>query len=167
MSNNELLLGVIIVLVITLIAVIWGAFKKDGPAHYTQPDAATKMMQLQAYERLALLVERISLPNLITRVGIAGITAREMQLLLTQNIRQEFDYNISQQVYVTTDAWNAVKNLKEQNLLAINQIGNTLPPNATGLDLNKQLLDYLMNDKKGSLHEIVSGVVSNEAKKIL
>jgi len=167
MRTNELLLGVIIILVIGLIAVVWGTVKRDVNAPLVASDAPTKMMQLQAYERLTLLVERIALPNLITRISVAGMTAREMQLLLTQNIRQEFDYNISQQVYVSTDAWNAVKNLKEQNLLAINQIANTLPANATGLDLNKQLVDFSMNDKKGALHEIVSNVVSNEAKKIL
>ncbi len=90
-----------------------------------------------------------------------------MQLTLTQNIRSEFDYNITQQIYVSSEAWNAVKNLKEQNLLIINQLANVLPPNATGLDLNKLLLEFLMNDKKGTLHEVVSEVLSFEAKKLL
>ena len=90
-----------------------------------------------------------------------------MQLILTQNIRQEFDYNITQQIYVSAESWNAVKNLKEQNMLAINQFANNLPANATALDLNKLLLEYLMNDVKGSLHDKVSEVLSYEAKKLL
>ncbi len=124
-------------------------------------------MQLQAYERLVILVDRIALPHLISRINQPGATAREMQLLLTQNIRSEFDYNITQQIYVTPDAWNAVKNLKEQNLLIINQLANVLPPHATGLDLNKLLLEFLMNDKKGTLHEVVSEALSYEAKKLM
>jgi hypothetical protein len=68
---------------------------------------------------------------------------------------------------VSADAWNAVKNLKEQNLLVINQFAAALPPNATGLDLNKHLLEYLMTDKKGTMHELVSEVLSYEAKKVL
>lgn len=124
-------------------------------------------MQLQAYERLVILVDRIALPHLISRVNQPHATSREMQLLLTQNIRSEFDYNITQQIYVTPDAWNAVKNLKEQNLLIINQLANVLPPQATGLDLNKLLLEFLMNDKKGTLHEVVSEALSYEAKKLM
>jgi hypothetical protein len=124
-------------------------------------------MQLQAYERLIILVDRMALPHLISRVNQPHATAREMQLMLTQNIRSEFDYNITQQIYVSPDAWNAVKNLKEQNLLTINQLANVLPPQATGLDLNKLLLEFLMNDKKGTLHEIVSEALSYEAKKLM
>jgi hypothetical protein len=124
-------------------------------------------MQLQAYERLILLTDRIALPNLISRVNQAGTSAKEMQMLLTQNIKEEFNYNITQQIYVSPDSWTAIKNLKEQNMLIINQLANLLPPNATGMDLNKMLLEYLMNDKKGALHEVVSEVLSYEAKKVL
>lgn len=126
-----------------------------------------QQMQLQAYERLTVLVDRIALPNLITRVNVSGVSASDMQTLLTRNIREEFDYNISQQIYVSPEAWKAVKNLKEQNLLVINQFANALPANATGLDLNKVLLEYLMADKKGSLHEVVSEILSFEAQKML
>ncbi|HWB24674.1 MAG TPA: hypothetical protein VG738_04300 [Chitinophagaceae bacterium] len=129
--------------------------------------AASMQMQLQAYERLLLLVDRIALPNLISRLGKQNTSAKEMQHLLTQSIREEFDYNITQQIYVSTDAWTAVKNLKEQNMLIVNQLANALPANATGLDLNKLLLQFLMNDKKGTLHEMVSDALSYEAKKVL
>ncbi len=90
-----------------------------------------------------------------------------MQVLLTHNIREEFEYNITQQIYVSPEAWSAVKNLKEQNMLVVNQLASALPPHATGLDLNKLLLEYLMIDKKGQLHEVVSEVLSYEAKKLL
>jgi hypothetical protein len=130
-------------------------------------DASTRTLQLQAYERLTLLVDRIALPNLISRVNQPGVSARDMQVLLTQSIKAEFDHNITQQIYVSADAWNAVKNLKEQNMLVINQLSSALPVNATGLDLNKLLLEFLMTDKKGRLHEVVSEVLSYEAKKLL
>lgn len=127
----------------------------------------TSQMQLSAYERLILLVDRIALHNLVSRLNQPGASARDMQMLLTQSIKEEFDYNITQQIYVSAEAWNAVKNLKEQNMLVVNQIAATLPANATGLDLNKFILEYLMVDKKGSLHEVVSEVLSYEAKKLL
>lgn len=126
-----------------------------------------RQLQLQAYERLILLTDRIALPNLISRISHQGTSARDMQLLLTQTIRQEFDYNVTQQIYVSTEAWDAVKNLKDQNLFIINQVASFLPPEATGIDLSKHLLEMLVQNPKASLHTIVSEVLSYEAKKII
>lgn len=141
--------------------------KKDKKEVAKTNGGISAQVQLQAYERLILLVDRIALPNIIARLGKESMSARDMQQLLVQNIREEFDYNITQQIYVTPEAWSAVKNLKEQNMLIINQFANTLPPNATGLDLNKLLLQFLMTDKKGTLHEVVSEVLSYEAKQVM
>ncbi len=124
-------------------------------------------MQLQAYERLLLLCDRIALPNLINRLNEPGLSYRDMQLVLNQNIRSEFDHNITQQIYVSPEIWNAVKNLKEQNQLIINQFANSLPPNASGNDLNKLLLQFAMADKRGNMHEMVAEALSYEAKKLM
>ena len=124
-------------------------------------------IQLQAYERLTLLVDRIAIPNLISRTSYEGLSARDMQLLLTRSIRDEFDYNITQQIYITPETWNAVKTLKEKNLLIINQVSSVLPPNANALDLNRAILEYMMNDSKADIHELVSEALSYEAKKLL
>lgn len=141
--------------------------KESASGQNLANDANTKLMQLQAYERLVLLVERIALPNLIARLNTPGISAREAQVLLTQTIKQEFEHNITQQIYVSADAWKAVKNLKDQNIYIINQLANNLPPNASGVDLNKLLLEYLMTDKNGNLYEVASEIISHEAKQVL
>jgi len=90
-----------------------------------------------------------------------------MQLLLTQQIRQEFEYNVTQQIYVTPESWEAVRNLKDQNLLIINQIASFLPLEATGQDLNRSILEMLMQNPKASLHNVVADVLSYEAKKLM
>jgi hypothetical protein len=126
-----------------------------------------RQLQLQAYERLILLTDRIAIPNLIQRVNQSGLSAREMQSLLTHSIRQEFEHNITQQIYVSPEAWDAVRNFKEQNLLIVNQVGSFLPEAATGNDLNRQLLDLLVQNPKASLQNIVSEALSYEAKKLL
>ena len=128
---------------------------------------ASLQLRLHAYERLVLLADRIALPNLISRVNQPGMSAREMQLLLIQSIRQEFEHNVTQQIYVTADAWNAIRNLKEQNMLIINQVASYLPETATGMDLNKSLMEVLMENPKASLHNIVSDALSFEAKKLI
>lgn len=130
-------------------------------------EKASSSLQLQAYERLILLIDRISLPNLITRVNQPGLSLKEMQLLLTQTIRQEFDYNITQQIYVSQEAWDAVKNMKDQNILIINQVAGFMPAEASGTDLAKAILEMVMNNPKVSLQEVVSEALTFEAKKLL
>lgn len=149
------------------------AFKK-GPKKEVEPPgapatvtSATRQLQLQAYERMMLLTDRIALPNLINRVNQPGLSAREMQSLLTQNIRQEFEHNTTQQIYVSPESWEAVRNFKEQNLLIINQVASFLPAEATGLDLNKSLLELLTQNSKASLQLIVAEALSFEAKKLM
>jgi hypothetical protein len=136
--------------------------EKTGNNEYS-----SRPLQLQAYERLVMLAERIAIPNLISRVNQPGLSSRQMQILLLENIKQEYEYNTSQQIYVSPTAWEAVKNLKDQNMLIINQVGVTLPPEASGLDMNKRLLEFLMASKKGTLHEIVMEALNYEAKKVL
>lgn len=130
-------------------------------------DPETLKIRLQAYERLSLLSERISLQNLISRTQNAGLSSRQMQGALVDSIKQEYDYNISQQIYVSSEVWNAINNLKEQNIYVINQLAATLPSQASGLDLNKQIVDFLINNPKASLHNMVLEAINFEAKKIL
>jgi hypothetical protein len=134
-----------------------------------QDGFTSRPLQLQAYERLVMLAERIALPNLISRINQQqqGLNARQMQLLLLESIKQEYEYNTTQQIYVSPLAWEAVKNLKDQNMLIVNQVGSTLPAEATGMDLNKRLLEFTMSSKKGALHEIVMEALNYEAKKLM
>ena len=127
----------------------------------------TRPLQLQAYERVVMLAERISLPNLVSRANQPGLNAREMQLLFLESIKQEVEYNTSQQIYVSPVAWDAIKNLKDQNMLIINQVAATLPAGATGTDLSRALLDFVMTQKKGAIHLVVLEALNFEAKKIM
>jgi len=127
----------------------------------------SRPLQLQAYERLVVLTERITLHNLISRANQAGLSAREMQMILLDNIKQEYEYNASQQIYVSPVAWEAIRNLKEQNMLIINQVASALPPEATGTDLNKIILDVMMKQQKGQLHTIVLEALNYEARKLM
>jgi predicted CopG family antitoxin len=127
----------------------------------------TTALQLQAYERLVMLSERISLPNLINRLNEPQRSAKEMQMILVENLRQEFEYNASQQIYVSATAWNAVQNLRDQNLMIVNQIANVLPPYAKANDLNKQVLEVIMSQKEKALHTIVLESLNAEAKKLM
>lgn len=134
----------------------------EGGERYT-----SRPLQLQAYERLVMLTERIALPSLISRLNQPGLSAKEMQLLLLENIKQEYEYNMTQQIYVSPVAWEAVKNLKEQTMLIVNQVAAALPGDASGNDLNRVLLDVMMKQQKGQLHAIVLEALNYEARKLM
>jgi hypothetical protein len=172
MTDTEMYIGIAIAIVIAgALAYVFSIQRKQAKQALLAPKPEGTMsstpLKLQAYERLILLADRISLPNLISRTNQPGLNVREMQNLLVQTIRQEFDHNITQQIYVTPEAWDAIRNLKEQNLLIINQVASFLPVSATGQDLNKSLLEMVMQNPKASLHNIVSDALSFEAKKVL
>jgi hypothetical protein len=124
-------------------------------------------LRLQAYERLVLLTERIALPNLISRLNQPGISAVEMKIILTENIEHEFEYNSTQQLYVSPVSWDSVRNLKEQNIMIIHQVAAALPADASATDLNKKILEVVMSQPQGALHEMVLQALNFEAKKLM
>lgn len=167
---NENILTLIISVVALLISMITFLMLKTKKEVKEPVDTfSSRPLQLQAYERLAMLAERIAIPNIVSRANSNNprISAREMHILLLESIKQEYEYNSSQQIYVTTVAWDAIKNLKDQNMLVINQVASTLPPDASGHDLNRRLLDFMMNQPKGQLHTIVLEAINYEAKRLM
>jgi len=90
-----------------------------------------------------------------------------MKALLIETIKQEFDYNSTQQLYVSATAWEAVRNFKEQNILFINQVAASLGTQATALMLNKKLLELLLSQQEQPLQDIVKEVLNKEAKQLM
>ncbi|HUM98452.1 MAG TPA: hypothetical protein PK275_11395 [Chitinophagaceae bacterium] len=127
----------------------------------------TTPLRLQAYERLVLLTERMALPNLISRLNQPGMSAIEMKIILTENIKHEFEYNSTQQLYVNQSSWDAVRNLKEQNIMLINRVASSLPIDASAADLNKKILELVLSQPDGALHDLVLKELNHEAKKLM
>ncbi len=169
MSTFETIITILFL--VLLLAFIWlltefSSIKKElSERKNNEPE--TLRLRLQAYERITLLTERIALQNLLSRNTNSGLTCRQMQMTLIDSIKQEYDYNISQQIYVSPEVWRAVNNLKEQNIYIINQLASTLPAQASGMDLNKHIIDYLINNSNASLHTIVLDAINFEAKKLM
>ena len=108
----SLILSTFAILLSFLVCYLW--FTKKENKRSADDAYSTRPLQLQAYERLVILTERVALPNLVSRANQPGLSAREMQILMLESIKQEFEYNSSQQIYVSHVAWQAVNNLKEQ-----------------------------------------------------
>lgn len=161
-----ILLLVVILIIAWLLTEVY-ALKRDGNNNKSDSDPETRKLRFQAYERLTLLCERISLQQILSRTNSHGLSCRQMQFALIDAVKQEYDYNISQQIYVSPEVWKAITNLKEQNIYVVNQLAATMPVQATGMDLNKQIIDFLINNPKASMHQIVLEAINFEAKKMM
>lgn len=128
-------------------------------------DAGLKL-KMQALERLTVFSERAGLKNLIGRIDSMQMSAASLHATLIDMIKTEYDYNVSQQIYVNPEIWNAVTRLKDQNIYIINQLAATLPHEAIAMDLGKRILEYSMSNN-AELNMIVLDALQFEAKKVL
>ncbi|QHS54429.1 hypothetical protein GWR56_02305 [Mucilaginibacter sp. 14171R-50] len=103
----------------------------------------TLPLRLQAYERLVLFIDRINPANLLIRLNGNGYSAAELHSIILNEVRTEYQHNVTQQIYVSTQAWAIVKRTKEDTLSLINNAVKAIPDNATGLDLGKVILTHL------------------------
>ncbi|MEY2972041.1 MAG: hypothetical protein ACO31C_02025 [Schleiferiaceae bacterium] len=105
-------------------------------------------LRMQAYERLALFLERISPSSLLVRVKAGSLSNGEYLLLLQKAIRDEFEHNLSQQIYVSDEVWEYVVTAKSAMASLLNTVSAQLEPGATGADLSKALLNAAMEMKQ-------------------
>jgi Fe2+ transport system protein B len=98
-------------------------------------------IRLQAYERIALFLERINPNSLIMRVHKQGMSARQMQSALLQTIRAEFEHNVAQQIYMSPAAWKAIRAAKEETIKLVNIASSKVPDEASSMDLGRVILE--------------------------
>ena len=104
-------------------------------------------IRLQAYERLALLLERISPESIIMRVNKPGMTAKQLHTELLSSIRAEFDHNMSQQVYISNEAWEGILTARGKVIHLINTASDQVKDEATALTLSQQIFEMTMELK--------------------
>ena len=124
-------------------------------------------LQMQAYERLCMLMERISPDNLIIRINRNGLTLQQFQQQLFNEINQEYTHNISQQVYVSDKAWAAVRRAVDFLKLNINKSAMEFRGNevAVSTDLAKKILENVMADKVDPIQEALK-ILRLEVKRL-
>ena len=122
-------------------------------------------VRLQAYERVVLLLERITPSQLIMRNIQQGMNARELQQALIGNIRQEYDHNLSQQLYISSNAWELVKNAREALISAINTASENLKEDATATDLAQLIFQDELNSEGSTLYKALE-YLKKEAREL-
>ena len=102
-------------------------------------------IRLQAYERLTLFLERISPQNLLKRVSPISQEVEDYKSLLIQTVEQEYEHNLSQQIYVSDPCWRIVSAAKNSTIQTIVSFKNK--DVTTANDIRPLLLDILLNNE--------------------
>ncbi len=98
-------------------------------------------VRLQAYERIVLMLERMNPHNLVVRIHKPKLSAADFHRLLILTVREEFNHNLSQQLYISAKAWEMVKNTKEEIVRQINTAAAQLDEKASATDLSNRILE--------------------------
>lgn len=108
-------------------------------------------LRLQAAERLILFLERIAPNSLILRVHTPDMTASQLQSALIRTVREEFEYNLSQQLYLSTKTWELVRNAKEEIIRQINVAASSLKADASARDLAGAILQLSLSQERSQV----------------
>lgn len=87
-------------------------------------------IRLQAYERMALFLERISPNSLVLRCYQPGMDLKLLQGVMTKNIRDEWEHNLSQQVYLSPELWASIREAKDEMINLVNSSAVSLTDTA-------------------------------------
>jgi hypothetical protein len=123
-------------------------------------------IRLQAYERMILFLERISPNNLIARVNKPDMTAHELHMTLLQNIRLEYDHNLTQQLYISPESWLMIVQVKEEIISIINRVASEVPPQATSKELSRKIIEYFINSEQTIPTQKALNTLKQEVSKI-
>jgi len=129
-------------------------------------DQITLPMRLQAYERLTLLCERIDLADLILRLKTQGSSAVELQSVLLIAIQQEYEHNLTQQLYISEELWQILLLAKNKTMDLVGLALQSLPSNASGDDYVKNLFDLAAKETKLP-SQIAKSAVKSESSLLL
>ncbi len=108
----------------------------------------TLPVRLQAYERMALFLERIAINNLVVRVGPKGQDKSNYENLLIKQIEKEFEHNLSQQIYMSDECWNIIKAAKSATIQIIRSAG--MSESETADKLREDILNQTMDKQSPS-----------------
>jgi hypothetical protein len=114
-----------------------------------------------------MFIERIHPRQIIPRLYDPSMTVYDLQLALTNTIKAEFEHNLSQQIYVSKNAWETVRNVKEQEIAMVNGIAKTLNPEGAAKELHVKILEFVHKSESESPTEVALHILNDEARKVL
>lgn len=101
----------------------------------------TLPLRFQAYERITLFLERIKPESLVMRIANDNMTTIELQKALLENIRQEYEHNLSQQIYVSLEAWSMVVAARQSMIQLVSTSAADYDPNQPYMEYATEILE--------------------------
>ncbi|MCS4433283.1 hypothetical protein [Aquiflexum gelatinilyticum] len=126
----------------------------------TQNTNTVLPIRLQAGERLCLLLERITPNNLVRRINNPEYSAKEFYSQLLHEVREEFNHNLSQQVYFSDETWESVRRAAESVVTIINTAMQDMPEEARSIDLAKRVFQLTLDQKNDAIQMALKSVKS-------
>lgn len=123
-------------------------------------------LRLQAYERLSLFCERISLPSLLLRVRKQGMSSGELRIALLLAVQQEYEHNITQQVYVSTQLWEIIKVTRDEAVNAISIIAEKAGSKSDATELAGMLLAYVNQQEVMAVEKALIAIKKEAATRL-
>jgi hypothetical protein len=105
-------------------------------------------LRLQAYERMTLFLERITPNTLLLRLGSTGIEASDYQQVILHEIREEFNHNLSQQIYISHEAWEKIRQAMNEVVALVNTAASEISIDAPALNLSKKIFEKVITENK-------------------
>ncbi len=115
-------------------------------------DSITLPLKLQAYERLILLCERIDFADLMLRLITPGTSARELQSAMLIAVQQEYEHNLTQQLYITPELWQVLLSAKGKTMDIITHAGEGLENHATAEVFANKLMTIVSQESSLPSH---------------
>lgn len=97
-------------------------------------------LKIQACERMLLYLERIQFPMLVKRIYVPGMSLNALHVALNQNVREEFEHNMAQQLYVSANTWQAVNTAIDDVLRQINDTFGQISPDCDSAAAAQQVV---------------------------
>ena len=110
--------------------------------------------KLQAYERMALFLERIRPTALVRRLQ-GYQTVKELEFAFIDTIQSEFEHNLSQQIYVNPETWKIIFSAKNSTQNFINECIKKLPENATVMQFQEEIIRSSIQDNNPSNYAMI------------
>lgn len=99
--------------------------------------------RVEAYQRSILLMERLHPNSLVMRLHNPGLPAKALQAEFLKAIRDEYNHNVAQQLFISPNAWKMLKDSKEEVIKLINLAGNQMSATSTGMELSAKIFEIL------------------------
>lgn len=121
---------------------------------------AMSAVRIPAFERIVIMLERIAPSSLIMRQNIAHMSASMLQLELMRSVREEYEHNVSLQIYVTDETWDLVQAAKDEVLDIIKESATRVSPQATSMDLSREIFKLEASLDNNKIKRAITAVKS-------